>query len=168
MAALPDTFMPDGPLRRQRDVPAHFTEALPENKVRRAVFRVAAVGALAAAAGLWLVPVVPGDALMQVFKLAFSALLAMGGVAGVTRSRGQHGPEVQIDTHGRRLTVIERDATGHVRSECSYAVDGLKEIVLRDNMLTARDAQGSTLIALPVKAPLVRAALMRVLSQGHV
>ncbi len=167
MTALPDTFMPDGPLRRQRDVPAHFTEVLPENTVRRTAFRVAAVGSLAAAAGLWLVPVVPGDALMQVFKLAFSALLAMGGVAVLTRSRGQNGPEVQIDTHGRRLIVIERDANGDVRSERSYAVDGLKEIVLRDNMLTARDAHGSALIALPVTDPLVRAALMGVLSQDH-
>ncbi len=167
MTSLPDTFMPDGPLRRQRDVPAHFIEALPENMLRRSAMRVAAVGSLAAAVGLWLVPAVPGDALMQVIKLAFSALLAVGGVAVLTRSRSQNGPEVHIDTHGRRLTVIERDANGRVRSERSYAVDGLKEIVLRDNMLTARDAQGSALIALPVTDPLVRAALMGVLSQGQ-
>lgn len=164
MTALPDTFMPDGPLRPQRNVPAHFTEASHEHTLRRAVLRFGAVGSLVAAVGLWLVPVVPGDALMQLFKLAFSALLAMVGVAVLARPRAPVGPEVQIDTRGRRLTIIERDAQGHVRSERSHCVDGLKEIVLRDNMLTARDAQGIALVAQPVSDPLVRAALMEMLS----
>lgn len=165
MTSLPDTFMPDGPLRRQRDVPAHFNNALPEISLRRAALRFAAVGSLAAAAGLWLVPAVPGDALMQVSKLALSALLAMGGIAVLTRTRRPGGPEVQIDTRDRRLTIIERDAKGHVTSRQCHAIDELTDVVLREDMLTARDAQGGALPALPVTDAEVRAALTGMLSQ---
>ncbi len=167
MTSLPDTFMPDGPLRRQRDVPAHFNRAQPDMSVRRTALRCAAVGSLAAAAGLWLVPAVPGDALMQVFKLALSALLAMGGIVILTRTRCPDGPEVQIDTRDRRLTIIARDAKGHVRSKQCHSIDGLTDVVLRDDMLTARDAQGGALLALPVTDPAVRAALTGMLSQDH-
>ena len=165
MTSLPDTFMPEGPLRRQRDVPAHFNETLPENTLRRGAMRCAAVGSLMAAAGLWLVPAVPGDALIQLFKLALSALLAMGGIAILMRTRRPDGPEVHVDTRDRRLTIIERDAKGIVRSERCHPIDELKEIVLRDNMLTARDAQGSALFTLPVTDPAIQAALMGMLSR---
>ncbi|HEY9040043.1 MAG TPA: hypothetical protein VIN05_13995 [Roseovarius sp.] len=165
MTSLPDTFMPDGPLRRQRDVPAHFTETPPENTLRRGALRCAAVGSLMAAAGLWLLPVVPGDALMQLFKLALSALLAMGGIAILVRTRRPDGPEVHVDTQARRLMIVERDAKGTVRSERCHPIDELQEIVLRDDMLTARDAQGGALLALPVTDPAIQAALMGMLSR---
>ncbi len=167
MTSLPDTFMPDGPLRMQRDVPAHYTEMLPEPMLRRAVLRCAAAASVAAAVGLWLVPAIQGDALMQLFKLAFSALLAMGGIAVLTRTRRPDGQEVHIDTCGRRLTIIHRAPQGHVRSERCHHVDSLKEIVLRDDMLTARDTHGAALFALPVTDPAIRAALMGMLSQGR-
>ncbi|PVA10475.1 hypothetical protein DC366_09680 [Pelagivirga sediminicola] len=156
--------MPEGPLRKQRDVPAHYIEALPENVLRRGVLRFAAVASMTAAAGLWLVPVLPGDAVMQLFKLAVSAVLALGGVAILARTRTAQAPEVHVDTQQRRLTIIERDAQGHVRSRQCHAVDGLTEIVLRDNMLSARDTQGAPLFALPVSDPAVEAALRRMLA----
>lgn len=166
MTALPDTFMPEGPLRAQRDIPACYREAQPENLLRRGVLRFVAVASVTASVGLWLIPVVPGDALMQLFKLALSALLALGGVAMLTRTRPLAGPEVHIDTVARCLTVIERDGHGQVRSERCYGVDGLNEIVLRDAMLTARDAHNTPLFALPVTDPAIEAALRRMLAEG--
>ncbi|MEB8388673.1 hypothetical protein OO012_15710 [Rhodobacteraceae bacterium KMM 6894] len=167
MTSLPDTYMPDGPIRRQQKVPSYYTEAAAETSLMTPVLRAIGVGCISAAGGMWLIPVVPGDALMQLTKLLLSACMAVGGVMLFGGSRRTVGPEVHIDTRARRIMIIERDAKGRVQSETSHEVDLLSEIVLRDNLLTARDAHGRTMIALPVRDPAVENALMAMLSRAR-
>ncbi len=165
MTALPDTFMPDGPLRHQRLIPQHYTEVVAAGRLRRNAMRIAGVSALVAAAGLWLIPVVPGDGAMQLTKLALSLALAGGGAFLLPTRASDAGPEVQIDTVARRLTIIEKDARGRTLSQIAYCVDTLGELVLRDGLLTARDASGQPLIALPVGDASVEAALLSMLGR---
>ncbi|SEK48885.1 hypothetical protein [Roseovarius nanhaiticus] len=164
MTALPDTFMPEGPLRHQRVVPQHHIEMSDDGGLRRLGMRGTALSLLVASVGLWLVPVIEGDAMMQLFKLAFSAAMAMIGVMLLGARVGPMGPEVRVDPATRRMTIIERGHDGHVRSETVHDIDALGDIVLRDGLLTARCAGGQTLVTLPVSDPRIEAALMRVLA----
>jgi len=166
MTALPDTFMPDGPLRHERLIPQHYVEVAATSRLRRSAMAIAGASALMAAAGLWLIPVVPGDGAMQLTKLALSMALAGGGAFLLPIRAADAGPEVQIDTVGRRLSIIEKDASGRIQSEIGYSVDTLSEIVLRDGLLTARDADGQPLITLPVGDASVEAAILSMLSRA--
>jgi len=166
MTAFPDTFMPDGPLRHERIIPQHYIEVAQEGGLSRIGLSITAIAALMAAAGLWLIPVMPGDGAMQLAKLALSASLAMGGTMLLSARNAAGGPEVHIDTVVRRMTVIEKDARGRIRSEIVYPVDALGEMVLRDGLLTARDASGQPLIALPVGDTSVETALLSMLNRG--
>ena len=163
MTALPDTYMPEGPLRHQRQVPLHHHDIEETGAMRQVGGRVAALSLLLAAVGLWLVPVIEGDAMMQLFKLAFSAVLAMVGVVLLGGRSGPVGPEVHIDPQTRRMTVIERDDRGRLNSEVSHDIDALADIVLRDGLLTARCSAHETIVTLPVTSPQVEAALLKVL-----
>lgn len=167
MTSLPDTCMPDGPIRRQQQTPSYYSEAPAEIPVLSLVLKAIGVGCISAAGGMWLIPVMPGDALMQLTKLLLSACLAVSGVMICGGLRGETGPEVQIDTRARRIMVIERDARGRIHSEVNHDIDALSEIVLRDNLLTARDAQGRPMIALPVRDPAVENALLAMLARQH-
>lgn len=166
MTALPDTFMPEGPLRHQRQVPLHHIEAFEAGALRRTALRCGAAALLIAALGLWLVPVIEGDALMQLCKLALSAVLAMAmaGVLMLIGRGGIAGPEVHVNTRTRRMTIIERDAKGLVCSQIGHDIDALGDIVLRDGLLTARCGAGQPLVTLPVSDPKVEAALMGLLA----
>ena len=164
MTSLPDTYMPEGPIRRQQQIPSYYNETPPEGTLLTVALRAIGVGCISAAVGMWLIPVVPGDALMQLTKLLLSACMAVGGVMIFSGSRSAVGPEVRIDTRARRIMIIERDARGRVQSEVSHEVDRLSEIVLRDKLLTARDAQGRPMIALPVQDVAVENALKAMIS----
>jgi hypothetical protein len=155
--------MPEGPIRRQQQIPSYYHEAPVESSVTTLALRAIGVGCISAAAGMWLIPVASGDAVMQLTKLMMSACMAVGGVMMFSGSRRASGPEVRIDTRARRIIVIERDASGRIQSELTHDVDLLGEIVLRDNLLTARDAQGQQMIALPVRDPSVEKALLAML-----
>ncbi|MFD0858955.1 hypothetical protein [Roseovarius aquimarinus] len=163
MTSLPDTFMPEGPLRHQRSIPVHHIETHGPGALRRIGLRCAAVALLIAATGLWLVPVVEGDAMMQLFKLAFSAALALLGVMLLTAPREATGPEVQISPSLRRMTIIERGERGQVRSEVTHDIDTLGEIVLRDGLFTAHCQSGAALVTVPVTDPRIEAALREML-----
>jgi hypothetical protein len=164
MTALPDTFMPEGPLRHQSKVPLHHIEISETGALRRTGMRCSAAALLIAALGLWLVPAVEGDALMQLGKLALSAVLAMTGAVMLFGRSGIAGPEVHVNTRTRRMTIIERDERGSVRSEICHDIDTLGDIVLRDGLLTARCGAGQPLVTLPVSDPKVEAALMGLLA----
>ena len=166
MTSLPDTFMPDGPLRHERLIPQHYIEVTAAGRVRRNAMRIAGITALIAAAGLWLIPVVPGDGAMQLTKLALSMALAAGGAFLLPARASDAGPEVQIDTVARCLTIIEKDTQGRTLSETAYSVDTLGDLVMRDGLLTARDASGQPLIVLPVEDPSVEAALRSMLGRA--
>ncbi|MCZ4352969.1 hypothetical protein O4H61_10635 [Roseovarius aestuarii] len=167
MTALPDTYMPEGPVRRQQQVPSYYNEAPLENPLVTLVLKAVGVGCIAAAVGMWLIPVVPGDALMQLAKLLLSACMAAGGVMVFAGFRREAGPEVRIDTRQRRINVIEHDKRGNVLSNIDHDIDQLSEIVLRDNLLTARDQNGRQVIALPVTDPAIENALMAMLARSR-
>jgi hypothetical protein len=163
MTALPDTFMPEGPLRHQRQVPLYHMEVAQTGTLRRTAVSCAGAALLIAAIGLWLVPVIEGDAMMQLFKLAFSAALAVIGFMLLSRRRAAAGPEVHINPATREMTIIERDAQGRESGEIRHDIDALGDIVLRDGLLTARCAEGQPLLTLPVTDPRIGAALRGVL-----
>lgn len=164
MTALPDTLMPDGPLRQQRQTPTYYIETEPADGLRHGVLRFVAAASLAAAAGLWLIPVMPFDALMQVVKVVASIGLGVLGVVLLLMPQDPPEPEVHIDTQKKHLIIVERDTRGRICAERCHAIDTLGDIVLRDRLLTARDANGDPLIALPVTDPSVHAALTRMLA----
>ncbi len=165
MTALPDTMMPDGPLRSQRVIPAYYTPAKVDSVLRALALRCAGMAAMGASIGLWIVPGMEGDAAMQLTKLLVSATFLVGGAAMIGISRRNDAPEVLIDTKTRQLTVIMRDRRGQVTSQTSHAIDGLREIELRDGLLTARDKTGEPLIALPVEDAEVEGALRSLLNR---
>ncbi|MFX0546984.1 hypothetical protein ACEWPL_015710 [Roseovarius sp. S1116L3] len=159
MTALPDTFMPEGPLRHQRQVPLCHVEAGETGTLRRTASRCTAAALLLAAVGLWLVPVIDGDAMMQLYKLAFSGVLAVVGVILLTGGQAPVGPEVYLNPRTRELTIIERDAQKNICSQASHDIDTLGDVVLRDGLLTARCGAGMPLMSVPVTDPKVEAAL---------
>lgn len=64
---------------------------------------------LAAALGLWLLPVAPGDAAMRLIKLLFSASLFVAGALLAWRpSPDLEVPEIRLDTRARRMRIIGR------------------------------------------------------------
>lgn len=151
MTALPDTIMPD------RALPVVPQIKLPEPQEMRLGLglggfsrRFLGAVSLMAAAGVWLLPVVPGDTGLQLIKLLFSVAFAAGGTAGLMATPRRAGPEIRIDPHLRRISLIDHDAKGHVRSEITHDFDALGEVVMRDSWLTARDAGGRQLISLPI------------------
>lgn len=168
MTVLPQTVVPEGPLRHEAAIPSHYLEDAQDTltPLRFALFRCTALAATLAAVGLWLVPVDQGDPLMQLFKLFLSASLLFGAGTLLSSLRAPEGPTVEIDPRRRTLTIIEHDARGRVRMQAEHAIDTLSEIVLRDRLLSARDAQGRSLITLPVSDAATHAALARVLGQG--
>lgn len=164
MTALPDTFMPEGPLRDERAIPAHYKPAEMDSVLRSLALRCAGMAAMGASLGLWIVPGMDGDAAMQLTKLLVSATFLVGGAAMIGLSRRRDETEVVIDTRTRRLTVVTRDRQGKITSQTSHPIDGLREIELRDGLLTARDEAGEPLIALPVEDTEVEGALRALLN----
>ncbi|PWE35536.1 hypothetical protein DD563_05930 [Pelagicola sp. LXJ1103] len=146
----------------------YYKPAEVDGFLRALALRCAGVAAMVASIGLWIVPGIDGDAAMQLSKLLVSAILLVGGAAMIGVSRRSDAPEVVIDTKNRHLTVITRDRRGHVTSQTSHAIDDLREIELRDGLLTARDKMGEPLIALPVEDAEVEGALRSLLSRPAV
>ncbi|QIE45060.1 hypothetical protein G5B38_05670 [Pseudohalocynthiibacter aestuariivivens] len=165
-SALPQTYMPEGPARKEAPIPSHHFEAEHESPLRSFVYRCTGVAAMLAAVGIWLVPVVPGDAAMQLAKVVMSAALVLGGGTLFASLRRADGPTIEIDTRRRLLTIIDHDTRGKVRMTNVHSVDSLSEIVLRDGLLTARDAQGRSLLAIGVTDEATKMALRQMLGRG--
>ena len=163
MTALPITTMPEGPIRREEPIPSCHGETEPLPVVRRVVLRGLGFSAVLAAMGLWLIPVVPGDAMMQLVKVSLSGLLVLVASRCWAALREPIGPTVTINPKTRTLTIIDFDIRGRVRMEASHSIDSLSEVILRDDLLTARDAYGRSLVTLPVSDSATKSALMKVL-----
>ncbi|WP_272006994.1 hypothetical protein [Roseovarius sp. ZX-A-9] len=163
MITLPQTCMPEGPIRREMPVPSHHVEAEVESALRMLVHRGTGVAAILAAFGIWLVPVASGDAAMQLVRLVMSVALFMGGWMLFASLRSDEGPTIQIDPRRRLLTIVDHDGRGKVRMTHEHHIDSLSEIVLRDGLLTARDAQGRSLLAILVKDAGTKLALRQML-----
>lgn len=163
MTALPATVMPDGPLKYQ-DARDPFHDEVTVDPLKRAALRCLGVAAVMAAIGVWMVPTLPEDAAMKLVKLTLSIGLLLGGAIVFSALRSVSGPEVRIDTYTRRLTIIERGLDGKVRMEVSHDIDTLDEIVLQDQLLTARDAQGRPILALSVTDLQAEAAIRDMLN----
>ena len=162
MSALPETVMPEGPLRPQaRHDPFEDEDVAP---LVHALLRGLGVAAVMAALGVWAVPLGAGDPAAQLGRLLVSVGLLLTGAVIFSNLRSQSGPEVRIDQHARRLTILERGHGGGIRLEICHEIDALSEIVLRDGLLTARDGRGRPLLALPVENPEAEVAIRDLLA----
>ncbi len=168
MTMLPQTCIPEGPLRHEAPVPAHHAEAEIEPTLRRLIYLCTGVAAILAALGIWLVPVASGDPAMQLVRFVISATLFLGAGTLLASLRSAEGPTIEIDTRRRLLTIIDSDARGKVRMTNVHAIDSLSEIVLRDGLLTARDALGRSLLAIMVRDAATKVALRQMLGQDAV
>jgi len=166
MTALPDTVMPEGPLQYQ-DVGLSENENDIDLGFKYVALRCLGVSALTASLGIWLLPVTPGDAAIQLVKLFLSIALLIGSGVVFSALRAVAGPEIQIDPNTRRLTILERGVDGKVKVEIAHEIDALEEIILQDHLLTARDSHGRPLLAIPISDPEVERAIRNVLSGGY-
>lgn len=165
MTALPDTIMPDGPLKRQSGYnPFEEKRRDRAEASLRAGLRWLAVAAVVAAFGVWAMPSMPGDTVMLWIKLLLSLTLLAGGVLVFWTMQPVAGPEVRIDPQQRCLTILTRGADGKIHSVAEHDIDSLRDIVLRDKLLTAWDADGAQIFALPVNNRQVEIALRDLLS----
>lgn len=164
MTALPDTVMPDGPPRQQHIYhPAEDDCEGGRDPLMRSALRCLGAGAVVAAFGVWLMPSMPGDAAMQLIKLLMSVVLLAAGAILLSVRAGAAGPEIHIDTRARRLTILHQGADGRMRAEVAHDIDALSEVVLRDRLLTARDADGRALFALTIDNPQAERAIRAML-----
>ncbi|MBU2998330.1 hypothetical protein KO491_00670 [Roseovarius nubinhibens] len=152
MTALPDTIMPDRALPVLPEISMADEEGTKHVLIRLAC-RGLGVALIIAAAGVWLVPVAPGDGLMQMTKMLFSLAFVGLGLLGLTWQVDAGLPDITIDPERREIRMTEFDAKGRVRSELSHRFDDLSDVVLRDDWLTARDGHGRLLVSLPVRDP---------------
>lgn len=167
MIALPSTKMPDGPLRAEAPIPSHLTEDEMQPPLHALIYRGTGLALILAAVGIWLIPIVSGDPMMQLVKLIISAALAMGGAAFLVALQPPAGPIVTIDPRERVIRIADYDTRGQQRMETSHAIDSLTEIELRDGLLSARAADGRALLALPIRDMATHKALVRILGKGQ-
>ncbi|MDT8328514.1 MAG: hypothetical protein RQ750_14210 [Roseovarius sp.] len=166
MVALPDLA------REFTQAPHSFdeTSASPEGKTQQSMQRRAAKGfigsvLLLSSAGIWLVSTGGNDAAMMLIKLVFSmTLFCVGAMCFSTLEQEDLAPEVQIDTKRRQLRLIEVGTDGRTQRVAVHDLDDLTELSLRDRVLTARDATGRQIVALPVNNRVTERALRRALS----
>ncbi|MFD1156786.1 hypothetical protein [Roseovarius aestuarii] len=166
MVALPDTHMPDTPIKRAGA--RQVIEGQPEtNPVKRALLAGFGVAALLSALGVWIVPVDQGDTAMQLVKLIFSILMLVLGMLFVSALDRRHAePEIQIDPASRQLRIVEVDSRGEAFVSGDYNLDELSDITLRDRHLTARDAKGTQVVSVAVYSAAAEMAIRKMLTQA--
>lgn len=166
MVALPDTHMPDAPIKHA-SAPKLIDETRGTNPVKRALLAGLGVATLLAALGVWVVPVDAGDTAMQLVKLVFSiSMLVMGMLFVSALDNHQPEPEIHLDPAARKLRIVEVDKRGVARVAGDYSLDDLSDITLRDQHLTARDANGEQIVSVPVRNAAAERAIREALSQA--
>ncbi|WP_299843096.1 hypothetical protein [uncultured Roseovarius sp.] len=166
MVALPDTHMPDTPIKRLEaaEVIAESSSASP---LKRALLAGFGVATLLAALGVWIVPVDEGDTAMQLVKLVFSVSMLVLGMLFVSALDSRHAePEIHLDPTARRLRIVEVDTRGKAHVAGDFSLDELSDITLRDRHLTARDATGEEVVSVPVRNAAAEQAIREALSQA--
>lgn len=165
MVALPDTHMPDAPIKRVT-APRPIEETSVASPLKRALLAGFGVASLLAALGVWIVPVDEGDTAMQLVKLVFSVSMLVLGMLFVSALDNRHAePEIHLDPKTRRLRIVEIDNKGTAHIAGDYNLDDLSDITLRDCHLSARDAKGEEIVSVPVRNTAAEKAIREALSQ---
>ncbi len=151
MVALPDTHVPEVPIKRASK-PALIEETSSATPVKRALLAGLGVASLMAALGVWIVPVDEGDTAMQLVKLVFSVSMLVLGMLFVSALDNRNAePEIHLDPKARQLRIIEIDNKGTAHIAGDFKLDDLSDITLKDCHLTARDANGDQIVSVPVR-----------------
>ena len=151
MVALPDTFMPEAPVK-QAAKPRLIEETRGAGPLRRALTAGFGVASLLAALGVWIVPVDDGDTAMQLVKLVFSVAMLLVGMLFINAlDMSGHEPEIHLDPAARQLRIVEIDRKGRAHVTGDYSLDELIEITLKNRHLSARDADGKEIVSVPVR-----------------
>lgn len=128
------------------DAPSQATDL----GIVRTGLRLAGVGTIAAAIGLWVLPSDGADPAMLLVKLLFSIGLFWVGMLGLHAARRpDRRPEVQIDRRARELRVLT-PVSGGAHHVAVHQLDDLHELSLRDGLLSARDRSGQLIVSLDV------------------
>lgn len=166
MVALPDTHMPDAPIKRST-TPKVIEETSSASPVKRALLAGFGVATLLAALGVWIVPVDEGDTAMQLVKLVFSVSMLVLGMLFVSALDSRHAePEIHLDPKARRLRIVKIDDRGRGHVAGDFSLDELSDITLKDRHLTARDARGEEVVSVPVRNAAAERAIRQALSQA--
>jgi len=95
--------------------------------------------------GLWVIPVEDGDSAMRLIKLLISVVLgALGAMFIGSASDNDALPEIQIDPGRGELRVVRN---GEVKA---HRLDELTDVVLKDDLMTARSSTGELVLSLPI------------------
>ncbi len=165
MVALPDTYMPDAPVKHL-NTPTQIEESRGAMTLKRGLLAGFGVGTLLAALGVWIVPVDEGDTAMQLVKLVFSGsmlVMCMLFISALDSSNAE--PEIQLDPSNRQLRIVKRDSRGNALVQGSYNLDELSDITLKDRHLSARDAKGEEIVSIPVRNAAAEQAIRAALSE---
>lgn len=112
--------------------------------------RLAGVGLITAALGLWVLPSHAADPEMMLVRLLVSIGLFWAGTLGLHAARRPDTrPEVQIDRRAREMRVLS-PVPGGAPDVAVLRLDDLLELSLRDGLLSARDRSGNLVVSLDV------------------
>ena len=165
MVALPDTHMPETPIK-STGKPALIEETSSAAPVKRILMAGLGVASLMAALGVWIVPVDEGDTAMQLVKLVFSVSMLVLGMLFVSALDTRHPePEIHLDPKARQLRIVEIDNKGTAHVAGDYNLDELSDITLKDCHLTARDENGDQIVSVPVRNVAAENAIREALGQ---
>ncbi len=165
MVALPDTHMPETPLKMMNG-PMVTDEADAANPLKRAMMAGLGASAVIAALGVWIVPVDDGDTAMQLVKLVFSVKLLVLGMLFISALDNRNAdPEIHLDPTERMLKIVAYDTNGAAHVMGRYKLDDLSDITLRDRHLSARDPAGAQIVSVPVPSAGAEKAIRAVLNE---
>jgi len=149
------------------DGPLKFLKAHKGNKwklFKNGVITLVGTIFLAAAVWVWVEPVAAGDVAMLLIKMTLSfVLLSLGFVVINMLDARENIPVIQLDPIRRRLSVTELGKHGEPLHTTHYLLDELSEIMMCDNLLTARDMTGRQVAIVAVHDPVVEKAIREAL-----
>ena len=112
--------------------------------------RLTGAGLLIAALGLWAVPSHDADPAMMLIKLLFAVGLFWAGTLALHAARRPDTrPEVIIDRAAREMRVFTPSVDA-VPQVAVHRLDDLRELSLRDGLLSARDSSGRLVVSFAV------------------
>lgn len=102
--------------------------------------------------GLWVVPVGAHDPAMQLIKLFLTLVLAgLGAMFISSISERKNAPEIAVDTKQGELRVSTTNRFSGRQNHKRYALATLSDVSLKDQMFSARDADGALVVSLPIR-----------------
>lgn len=125
----------------------------------RAVFRMAGVGFVLAAPGLWIVPGSVYAPELQLMKLGVSVFFFLCGLALLMRNHVHALPEVYFDPIRRELRILQKNHRGRPETVLRRSYDSLGRAQITKSKIELWDVDGSVLMRLPLHDPDARQSL---------